>query len=113
MVVEDEALVATMVADMLEELGGLVVGPAVTLAEGLALAETAEIDVAVLDVNLRGQRVDPVAEMLQKRGIPFVFATGYGGGPGGRWADAPTIDKPYAIDGLARILGELADPPAC
>lgn len=104
LIVEDEALVAAMVADMLEELGAVVVGPAGTLDKGLELAREAEIDAAVLDVNLRGERVDPVAEVLAKRGIGFVFATGYGAAPAGRWADTRTIDKPYAVDKLAELL---------
>lgn len=104
LVVEDEALVAVMVADMLEELGAIIVGPAGTLEEGLALAQEAEIDAAVLDVNLRGERVDPVAEALASRGIGFIFATGYGAAPKGKFADMPIIDKPYGIEKLAALL---------
>lgn len=107
LVVEDEALVAAMVADMLEELGAEVVGPAGTLNEGLQLARVKPIDVAVLDVNLRGERIDPIADVLDGRGIPFVFATGYGAAPAGPWAGAPTIDKPYATEKLAELLGSL------
>ena len=104
LVVEDEALVAAMVADMLEDLGAEVVGPAGTLQGGLDLAQDAEIDAAVLDVNLRGERIDPVAEVLEGRGIGFVFATGYVVAPAGRWAEAPIIDKHYAIEKLAELL---------
>lgn len=104
LVVEDEALVAAMVADMLEDLGVEVVGPAGNLDAALDFARTAAIDAAVLDVDLRGERIVPVAEVLEDRGIKFVFATGYGAGPAGDWAEAPTLDKPYAIEQLADLL---------
>lgn len=104
LVVEDEALVAVMVADMLEELGVVVVGPAGTLEEGLALAQHETLDAAVLDVNLRGERIDPVAEVLAARGIGFVFATGYGEAPKGPFAATPIIDKPYGVERLAELL---------
>lgn len=104
LIVEDEALVAAMLADMLQEFGAVVVGPAGTIGVGMGLARTAEIDAAVLDVNLRGERIDPVAEALEARGIGFIFATGYGAAPAGRWAEAPIIDKPFASDKLATLL---------
>lgn len=104
LVVEDEALVAAMVAGMLEDLGAQVVGPVGTVAKGLALAEEADLDAAVLDVNLRGERIDPVAEALERRGIGFVFATGYGVAPAGPWADVPILDKPYTVEALAGLL---------
>lgn len=93
LVVEDEPLIAMMVEDMLAELGA-VIGPAGSLAEALLLAEE-QIDAALLDVNLEGERVYPVAERLTVRGVPFVIATGYGA-TGNDWQGrAPTIEKPY------------------
>ena len=62
LVVEDEALIAVMVEDMLSDMGSDIVGPASTIDEALQLARTEAIDAAVLDVNVRGQRIDPVAE---------------------------------------------------
>ena len=78
LVVEDEALIAVMVEDMLTDMGSNVIGPAATIEAALRLARSEELDAAVLDVNVRGERIDPVAEALMARGVPVLFATGYG-----------------------------------
>lgn len=104
LVVEDEALIAVMVEDMLSDMGSEVVGPAATIEEALSLARSEPLDGAVLDVNVRGQRIDPVAEALVARGVPMLFATGYGE-VRLKGSAAPTvIDKPYTQDKLARGL---------
>src|SRR5690606_28701228 len=77
LIVEDELLVALELETMLGSLGCEVVGPAARLEKALNLAETEELDGAVLDVNLRGKPVYPVAAALGARGIPFIFSTGY------------------------------------
>ena len=79
LVVEDEYLIAADLAATLEDVGVAVVGPAGSVAQALELVEDAggELDAAVLDVNLGGERVYPVADALAARGVPFVFATGY------------------------------------
>lgn len=104
LLVEDEFVVAAMVADMLAELGAMVVGPAGTIAKGVTLAETETIDAAVLDVNMDGERIDPVAEVLSARSIPIVFATGYGQGALDRAREALILDKPYTQEKLADAL---------
>lgn len=105
LVVEDEALIAVMVEDMLNEMGSVVVGPAATIEQALALARSDDpIDAAVLDVNVRGERIDPVAEALAARGVPMLFATGYGEVKLASGAAAIVIDKPYTQDKLARGL---------
>jgi DNA-binding NtrC family response regulator len=104
LVVEDEALIAVMVEDMLIEMGGEVVGPAGAVDDALELARTEVLDAAVLDVNVRGQRIDPVAEALMARGVPVLFATGYGEVKLASGAPATVIDKPYTQDKLARGL---------
>lgn len=104
LVVEDEALIAVMVEDMLIELGSEVVGPAATIQAALALAEKEALDAAILDVNVRGERIDPVAEALFARGIPVLFATGYGEVRLASGMAASVIDKPYTLDKLARGL---------
>lgn len=104
LVVEDEALIAVMVEDMLTELGSIVVGPAATIEQALALARTEAIDGAVLDVNVRGERIDPVAEALAGRGVPMLFATGYGEVRLASGAPVTVIDKPYTQEKLARGL---------
>ena len=105
LVVEDEAMVAMMLEDMLSDLGCDVVGPAASLAAGLDLARTASIDAAVLDVNLAGQKVFPIADALTERGVPFVFATGYGrAGLRDQDEGRPVVQKPYSTQDLARTL---------
>jgi two-component SAPR family response regulator len=76
-VVEDEALVLLTLEDMLADLGCQVVVSAQHVEEALRLAPDAAVDVALLDVNVGGVRIDPVAQVLAGRGIPIVFVTGY------------------------------------
>lgn len=101
LLVEDEALIAAMVSDMLADLGATVVGPAGSVQKALALARSASFDAAVLDVNLRGERVDPVADVLVERSIPVLFASGYGATVN---CGQTVIDKPYTQDKLAQGL---------
>ena len=108
LVVEDEMMVSMLIEDMLSELGCQVVGPASRLDDALELAREAEMDCAVLDVNLGGQPIFPLADLLRERGLPFAFATGYGDA-GVRDVDrqAPVLQKPFREGDLARVLGEL------
>jgi CheY-like chemotaxis protein len=78
MIVEDEALVAMILEDQLKELGLSIVASCATVREAMAAIDEHAPDAAILDVNLRGQTVYPVADRLKERGIPFVFVTGYG-----------------------------------
>lgn len=103
--VEDEPVVAMMLEDMLRELGCEVVGPAVRLIPAMEYAETAELDAAVLDVNIHAGRSYVVAEMLAARGVPFVYATGYAqSGVDARAPKAPVLAKPYEAEALERAL---------
>ena len=77
-IVEDEALILYTLQDMLEDLGCEVTASALRISDALAKAESTAFDVAVLDVNVAGERIDPVADLLAARGVPFLFATGYG-----------------------------------
>lgn len=107
LVVEDEAMIALLVEDMLSELGCTVVDIAGTVEQGLKLAGPgkAEIDAAILDVNIGGEKVFPVAEALAEQGVPFVFATGYGSaGLDPRFQDRPVLAKPFHRDALAKSL---------
>ena len=104
-VVEDEALVAMLLEDMLLDLGCTVVSVAGNIQDALANAADAIADGAVLDVNIAGEKVFPVADALARRGMPFVFATGYG--PAGideQYPGAPVLAKPYSADALAKAL---------
>jgi CheY-like chemotaxis protein len=113
LVVEDEMMVAMLIEDMLGDLGCETVGPVGRLEEALSMAEQCSVDAAVLDVNLNGRETYPVAEALQRRGIPFIFATGYGAaGLSQRFRDAPTLQKPFQERELARLLAEALEQPA-
>ena len=78
MIVEDEALVAMMMEDFVEELGFSVCGPFSSLSAATLAAHAGEFEAAVLDVNLGGELVYPLADLLAERGVPFIFVTGYG-----------------------------------
>jgi CheY-like chemotaxis protein len=107
LVVEDESLICLLLEDMLSDLGCKVVGTAGNFKHAAELAERQEgIDVAILDVNLGGQLVFPVADILIRRGIPFLFATGAGaGGLPANWQDRCSIQKPMTMASLANALG--------
>lgn len=107
LVVEDEPIVAMCLEDILENLGHQTVGPAIRLPDGVALAETEAVDAAFLDINLGGERSTPVAEILQLRGIPFVFASGYGARPDGFDNSVPLVEKPYQDSDIAAALTAL------
>lgn len=98
-VVEDETLVAMLIEDMLMDFECIIAGRAGTVAAALAIIndDTCVLDAAVLDVNLGGETIFPVADALAKQGIPFVFSTGYGT-PGilAEFADRPVIAKPFS-----------------
>ncbi|RWX81852.1 response regulator [Neorhizobium lilium] len=80
LVVEDDYLIAQQLVDWLEENGAQVVGPAPNVVRALALAQgNSQLDAAILDINLNGEMVFPVADLLLSRSVPFVFATGYDG----------------------------------
>ena len=101
LLVEDEALIALMLEDMVEELGCAVTAVAPRVALGISLAESGDFDLAILDVNVSGENVEPVAERLASRGVPFVFATGYGeAGVPLRFRDRPVVPKPFRSDQL-------------
>jgi CheY-like chemotaxis protein len=107
LIVEDEALVAMMIEDMVLELGHTIGGVAARLKDGLLLAERGEIDFAILDVSLGGERSHPIAEALEAKGIPYVYATGYGDrGGDGAGRQGKTLSKPFGIEDLRRVLSK-------
>jgi DNA-binding response OmpR family regulator len=106
LIVEDEYLLAREMADYFENLGAEIVGPVGTVAQALALIASSHIQIAVLDVNLRDERVYPVADVLTLKQIPFVFASGYGSELEPEvYAGAPRIIKPIEFAVLAKTLG--------
>lgn len=101
LIVEDEMLIALMLQDMLEDAGLIVAGIANSVTSGLELALKADIELAILDVNLSGAESYPIAEALGGRGIPFIFSTGYAAGNlRADFAGVPQLVKPYELDTL-------------
>ncbi|TGN42985.1 response regulator [Paracoccus liaowanqingii] len=95
LIVEDEMLIAMDMEDMLAEMGFEVVGPAPCLERGMELARREAFDMAVLDINLAGRTSFPIADILRERGIPFLFATGYGvAGLLEKYVGTTTLQKP-------------------
>jgi DNA-binding NtrC family response regulator len=109
LVVEDEYLLADDLNNALADAGAHVVGPAASVEDATALiGNEAVIDAAILDVNLRGDMVFPLADALRARGIPFAFATGYDDWAlPSRFADAPRVEKPFKSERVADILRPL------
>ncbi len=107
-VVEDEALVLINLEDILESLGCTVVAQAMNLADAQRLASSVEPDAAILDVNLGGAAVFPAADLLAARGVPILFATGYGKeGLPEAWQGHPVIVKPYSQPDVEEALTSL------
>src|SRR3954469_2086735 len=103
--VEDEVMIRMMVADMLEELGYSIAAEAGEINEAIRLAQCAEYDLAILDVNVNGKVISPVAELIQARNRPFIFATGYGSsGLPEEYRDRPALQKPFQIETLRRMI---------
>src|SRR5712671_7332756 len=103
--VEDEVMIRMMVADMLEELGHSVAAEAGEINEAIRLAQSTDFDLAILDVNVNGRVISPVAELIKARKRPFIFATGYGSsGLPEEYRDRPALQKPFQIETLARMI---------
>jgi CheY-like chemotaxis protein len=107
LIVEDEYFVAQDIADYFCGLGAKIQGPVGSVAEALRLLDTVEVQGAILDINLRGERVYPVADLLRRKQVPFVFASGYGGELElDAYADVPRCIKPVEFAVLAKALLE-------
>jgi CheY-like chemotaxis protein len=107
--VEDELMIRMLVEDMLSDLGHTITAEAGGIDEALTLARQAEFDVAILDVNLNGSSITPVVEILIERGVPFVFASGYGQrGVPEPYRERPTLQKPFQSEALAQAIDAIA-----
>jgi PAS domain S-box-containing protein len=105
LVIEDEALVGMFTCDCLEELGYEILGPYANMADAEEAIETEDFDLAVLDVNLTGRPVYPLAERLSQMNVPFIFVTGYGRESiNPKFSHAPVLQKPFAKDALAAAM---------
>src|ERR1700749_954377 len=99
--VEDEVMIRMMVADMLDELGYSVAAEAGAINEAIKLAKSTEI--AILDVNVNGKVISPVAELIKARNRPFIFATGYGSqGLPEEYRDRPALQKTFQLESLGQ-----------
>ena len=109
LVVEDDMMVLMIIEDMLANFGCTAVTTAATVAQGLAAVDARAFDVAMLDVNLNGEKSYPVADALAAHGVPFCFATGYSDHAAtGRHRDRPVLNKPFRYEDLAKLLSRLA-----
>ena len=106
LVVEDDVLIRTLLADMLCEIGYTVAAEAASIDEALEATRKTDFDLAILDANLEGRSVSPVADALVARDIGFVFVTGYGDHELPAYRDRPTLRKPFQMDALERALQE-------
>ena len=110
LVVEDSPLIATVLEDMLQDLGCTVVGPTGNMAFAVDLAKTEAMDAAIIDLNIRGGKVYPVAEVLRDRNVPFLLASGYAD-----WTlrddfkDRPRLTKPYSAELVEQKLLKLLE----
>jgi DNA-binding response OmpR family regulator len=104
LLVEDEALVAMMIQETMTEFGFQVIGPVSTASEALAAARNSQFEAAVLDINLGDGMVYTVAEILSKRGVPFVFVTGYDAeSVDSRFTGVPVLQKPIERNMLQKV----------
>ena len=105
LLIEDETLIALLLEDMLTDLGCTILGSASTVEAAIEMMDRTPPDIAVLDINLGGKKSYAVAEALAKRGVKFVFSTGYADGrlelP---WQDRPVLQKPFGQEQLAEAL---------
>jgi CheY-like chemotaxis protein len=111
--VEDEVMIRMMVADMLEELGYSIAAESGEIGDALKLAQSVEFDLAILDVNVNGKGISPVADLIAARHLPFIFATGYGSsGLPAEYRDRPALQKPFQIESLERAIEQALKRPA-
>src|ERR1700709_2576644 len=110
--VEDDVMSRMMVADMLDELGYSVAAEAGEINEAIRLAQSVEFDLAILDVNVNGKVISPVAELIDARNLPFIFATGYGSsGLPEEYRDRPALQKPFQLETLAKKIDAALKSP--
>jgi len=108
LLIEDSPVVGPFTADLLDELGCVVVGPAPNMAAARELLDAGEFDAALIDVHIRGERVFPLCELLQAKGLPFVFTSGYADWQmPEKWQDRPRLQKPYTLDQVEQALSAL------
>ena len=110
LIVEDEPLISMMLEDFLDSLGHTIAGICESVPDAMARVNEGGFDVAILDVNLKGERIWPVADRLIEMGVPYVLATGgHIEPPPAAHASAPVLSKPFTIDAIEPALTEACD----
>jgi CheY-like chemotaxis protein len=108
LIVEDSPVLAPFTADVLEELGCEVVGPAPNMAVAREMVDAGEFDAALMDVHIRGERVFSLCDVLAAKGVPFVLTSGYADWTmPEKWDDRPRLQKPYTIEQVEEALSGL------
>jgi CheY-like chemotaxis protein len=108
LVVEDSPVVGPFTADILADLGCEVIGPAPNMATARELAEAGAFDAALMDVHIRGERVFPLCELLDAKGVPFVLTSGYADWHmPEKWDGRPRLQKPYTVEQVGQALASL------
>lgn len=112
LVAEGELLILLAIEGMLQEIGCEVVGPVATVEAAVSAIRQTDLDGALLDMSLHGERITPAAEALVARGVPFVLCTGYGKDPHDEPAirDAPRLTKPFSFESLRAAMEEVFIP---
>jgi len=105
LLVEDETMIRMLVADMLADLGYEIAAEAGDVDQALKFARSAKFDLAILDVNVNGKLISPVADVVASRNLPFVFATGYGvEGLPEQYRQHPALQKPFRLEALQQAI---------
>ena len=112
LVVDDEVLIAMLLEDSCIDAGCEVIGPFGRLDQAMAAMATGTADAAILDVNLAGEKIYPLAELLERRGIPFLLLSGYGELAAPDRPHWPVCTKPFSIEDILRRLASLLADPA-
>jgi CheY-like chemotaxis protein len=105
LLVEDETMIRMLVADMLADLGYDIAAEAGDVEQAMKLARSAKFDLAILDVNVNGKLISPVADVVAARNLPFVFATGYGAeGLPEQYRQHTALQKPFRLEALQQAI---------
>jgi DNA-binding response OmpR family regulator len=112
LIVEDEMMLLMLLEDIVSDLGCQSVSVAATVQQALALIDSQAFDIAMLDVNLNGEKSFPIADALGARGVPYIFVTGYGiDAFPVSYRDRPLLPKPYSFadvgNSLTRLLSHM------
>ena len=108
LIVEDSPVVGPFTADLLSELGCDILGPAPTMARARELVDAGGYDAALMDIHIRGERVFPLCELLDAKGVPFILTSGYADWQmPDKWLDRPRLQKPYTLGDVQHALSEL------